>query len=107
MKILPATVVRRFSPQIINTHPSWLPDFPGANAVRDALNAGVSETGASVITVDEGVDTGPIIDQLRIPILTEDTEDTLHERIKIAERKMLLRCVENMVANRESETNEG
>jgi len=107
MKILPAIVVRTFSPQIINTHPSWLPDFPGANAVRDALDAGVSSTGASVITVDEGVDTGPIIDQLRIPIFTEDTEETLHERIKIAERKMLLRCVENLVANRESETNEG
>lgn len=106
MKVLPPTVVRKFSPRIINTHPSWLPNFPGAHAVRDALAAGVSETGASVIVVDEGVDTGPIVDQSKIQILPEDTLITLHERIKIAERRMLLRCVENMVANRESDRNE-
>ncbi len=89
MRLLPAEVVRELSPRLLNTHPAYLPEFPGAHAVRDALQAGVAETGASVIVVDEGADTGPILAQERIPILPGDTEDSLHERIKVVERRLL------------------
>ncbi|WP_210479670.1 phosphoribosylglycinamide formyltransferase [Naasia sp. SYSU D00948] len=89
MRLLPAEVVRELSPRLLNTHPAYLPEFPGAHAVRDAMAAGVAETGASVIVVDEGVDTGPILAQERVPVLPGDTEDTLHERIKVVERRLL------------------
>ena len=90
MKLLPASMVARFAPRIINTHPAYLPEFPGAHAVRDALQAGVSETGASVIVVDEGIDTGEIVAQRRVAIHSGDDENTLHERIKVVERELLL-----------------
>ena len=89
MRLLPAEVVRELSPRLLNTHPAYLPEFPGAHAVRDALEAGVDETGASVIVVDDGVDTGPILAQERIPVLPGDTEEGLHERIKVVERRLL------------------
>ncbi len=78
---------------IINTHPAYLPEFPGAHGVRDALAAGVEQTGASVIVVDSGVDTGPILAQERIPVLPGDDEDSLHERIKPVERRLLIDVV--------------
>jgi phosphoribosylglycinamide formyltransferase 1 len=93
MKLLPPRVVDALSPRLINTHPAYLPEFPGAHAVRDALAAGVTETGASVIVVDNGVDSGPIISQRRIPVLPGDTEATLHERIKPVERELLIQAV--------------
>ena len=93
MKLLPPRVVDALSPRLINTHPAYLPEFPGAHAVRDALAAGVSETGASVIIVDNGIDSGPIISQRRVPVLPTDTEATLHERIKPVERELLIRAV--------------
>lgn len=93
MKLLPPRVVEALSPRLINTHPAYLPEFPGAHAVRDALEAGVSETGASVIIVDNGVDSGPIISQRRVSVLRTDTEGTLHERIKPVERELLIRAV--------------
>jgi phosphoribosylglycinamide formyltransferase-1 len=93
MKLLPAQVVEAYSPAIINTHPAYLPEFPGAHGVRDALAAGVTETGASVIVVDNGVDSGPILHQRRVPILPGDTEATLHERIKPVERELLIQTV--------------
>jgi len=93
MRLLPRGVVARFASQIINTHPAYLPEFPGAHGVRDALAAGVDQTGASVIVVDDGVDTGPILAQERIPVLPGDTEDTLHERIKPVERRLLIDVV--------------
>ena len=93
MKLLPPRVVDALSPRLINTHPAFLPEFPGAHAVRDAIAAGVTETGASVIVVDNGVDSGPIIAQRRIPILSGDTEATLHERIKPVERELLIQTV--------------
>jgi len=93
MKLLPAQVVEAYSPAIINTHPAYLPEFPGAHGVRDALAAGVAETGASVIVVDNGVDSGPILHQRRVPILPGDTEATLHERIKPVERELLIQTV--------------
>jgi phosphoribosylglycinamide formyltransferase-1 len=93
MKLLPPRVVDALSPRLINTHPAYLPEFPGAHAVREALAAGVTETGASVIVVDNGVDSGPIISQRRIPVLPGDTETTLHARIKPVERELLIQAV--------------
>jgi len=93
MTLLPPGVVAALSPKLINTHPAYLPEFPGAHAVRDALAAGVSETGASVIVVDDGVDTGPIIVRERVPVLEGDTEEHLHERIKNVERRLLIDAI--------------
>jgi len=88
MRILSAQFVKRF--KVINTHPALLPNFPGAHAVRDALAAGVSETGTTVHWVDEGVDTGEVINQVKVPIIPSDSEEVLHERIKIAERVLII-----------------
>jgi len=93
MKLLPPHVVDTLSPNLINTHPAYLPEFPGAHGVRDALEAGVTETGATVIVVDNGVDSGPIIVQRRVPVLPRDTEASLHERIKPVERELLIQAV--------------
>jgi len=98
MRLLPAGFVRRFAPMLINTHPSFLPEFPGAHAVRDAIAAGVDESGASVIVVDDGVDTGPILAQHRVPVLEGDTEESLHDRIKIVERDLLAEVVRDIAA---------
>lgn len=93
MRLLPAAVVDAWAPRIINTHPAYLPEFPGAHGVRDALAAGADRTGASVIVVDAGVDTGPILAQERVPVLPGDDETTLHERIKPVERRLLIDVV--------------
>jgi phosphoribosylglycinamide formyltransferase-1 len=93
MRLLPAGLVADLAPRLINTHPAYLPEFPGAHGVRDALAAGVSQTGASVIVVDDGVDTGPILAQERVPVLDGDTEHSLHERIKPVERRLLIDVV--------------
>jgi len=93
MKLLPPRVVAALAPNLINTHPAYLPEFPGAHAVRDAIAAGATETGASVIVVDNGVDSGPIIAQERIPVLPGDTETELHERIKPVERRLLVQAI--------------
>jgi phosphoribosylglycinamide formyltransferase-1 len=93
MKLLPPRVVAALAPNLINTHPAYLPEFPGAHAVRDALEAGVTETGASVIIVDNGVDSGPIISQERVSVLPGDTEEHLHERIKPVERRLLIQAI--------------
>ena len=93
MKLLPPRVIAALSPNLVNTHPAYLPEFPGAHGVRDALAAGASATGASVIVVDNGVDSGPIISQERVPVLAGDTESTLHERIKPVERRLLIQAV--------------
>ena len=93
MRLLPASLVARYSPRIVNTHPAYLPEFPGAHGVRDALAAGARQTGASVIVVDDGIDSGPILAQERIPVLEDDTEQTLHERIKPVERRLLIDVV--------------
>jgi phosphoribosylglycinamide formyltransferase-1 len=93
MRLLPASVVAAWTPRIINTHPAYLPEFPGAHGVRDALAAGVTETGASVIVVDDGVDSGPILARERVSVLPGDTEHTLHERIKPVERRLLIDVV--------------
>ncbi|WP_350352949.1 phosphoribosylglycinamide formyltransferase [Microbacterium sp. A8/3-1] len=93
MRLLPPALVAEYSPRLLNTHPAFLPEFPGAHGVRDALAAGVEQTGASVIVVDDGVDTGPILAQERVPILPGDTEHSLHERIKPVERRLLIDVV--------------
>jgi len=93
MRLVPPRVVAALSPQLINTHPAYLPEFPGAHAVRDAISAGVTQTGASVIVVDDGVDSGPILSQRRIPVLPGDTEARLHDRIKVVERELLVQAV--------------
>lgn len=93
MRVFPRRVVDSLSPRLINTHPAYLPEFPGAHAVRDALAAGVAQTGASVIVVDNGVDSGPIIAQRRVPVRPGDTESTLHDRIKLVERELLTQTV--------------
>jgi len=93
MRLLPPRVVEALTPNLLNTHPAYLPEFPGAHGVRDALAAGVAQTGASVIVVDAGVDTGPIVAQERIPVLPGDTESRLHDRIKLVERELLVQVV--------------
>lgn len=98
MRLVPPRVVDALAPNLLNTHPAYLPEFPGAHAVRDALEAGVTETGATIMIVDNGVDTGPIIDQRRIAITPDDTEATLHERIKVVERQLLLDTVHHLAA---------
>ncbi|GAA2751582.1 phosphoribosylglycinamide formyltransferase [Amnibacterium kyonggiense] len=89
MRLLPAAVVDALAPALLNTHPAHLPEFPGAHGVRDALAAGATETGASVIVVDHGTDSGPILAQERVPVLPGDTEAALHDRIKPVERRLL------------------
>ena len=93
MRLLPPAVLEAWAPHIINTHPAYLPEFPGAHAVRDAIAAGAVQSGASVIVVDDGVDTGPIVAQERVPVLPGDDEHTLHDRIKPVERRLLIDVV--------------
>jgi phosphoribosylglycinamide formyltransferase-1 len=93
MKLLPPRVIAALSPDLINTHPAYLPEFPGAHGVRDAIAAGVTESGASIIVVDNGVDEGPIVAQRRVPVLPGDSEATLHDRIKPVERELLVGVV--------------
>ncbi len=97
MKILGPAFLNRFPGRVINTHPGLLPAYPGAHAVRDALEAGTSITGASVILVDEGVDTGAVLAYTAVPVLDGDDEASLHERIKVVEREMLVRVVSELV----------
>ena len=96
MKILGPVVLRFYQGKIINTHPALLPSFPGAHAVRDALTAGVSETGSTIHFVDKGVDTGEIIAQARVKVEPSDTEESLHERIKEVERELLVATVSDI-----------
>lgn len=93
MRILPGVFVNALTPHLINMHPALLPLYPGAHAVRDALTAGATVTGATVHVVDEGVDTGPIIRQVEVAIEPADTEETLHERIKVVERDLIVATV--------------
>ncbi len=90
MKILGPQFLSRFPGRVINTHPALLPSFPGAHAVPEALAYGVKVTGCSVHLVDAGTDSGPILAQQPVPVLDDDDEATLHERIKVVERKLLV-----------------
>jgi phosphoribosylglycinamide formyltransferase-1 len=93
MKILGPQFLSRFHGRILNTHPALLPAFPGAHAVVDVLSYGVKVTGCTVHLVDAGTDTGPILAQQSVPVLDGDDEETLHERIKVAERRLLVDVV--------------
>ena len=93
MKILGQTFLSRFCGRILNTHPTLLPAFPGAHGVAEALAHGVKVTGCTVHLVDAGTDTGPILAQQPIPVLDDDDEQTLHERIKVTERRLLVDVV--------------
>ncbi len=90
MKILGPEFLSRFPGRVVNTHPALLPSFPGAHAVPEALAYGVRVTGTTVHLVDSGVDTGPILAQHVVEVLDDDTEETLHERIKVVERRLLV-----------------
>ena len=81
---------------MVNTHPALCPAFPGMHGAADALAYGVKVTGATLFVVDEGVDTGPIVAQVPVPVADDDTAETLHERIKVAERKMLVDSIGRM-----------
>ena len=94
MKILGPRFLARFMGRIVNTHPALLPAFPGAHAVPEALAYGVKVTGCSVHLVDAGTDTGPILAQQPVPVLDDDDEATLHERIKVVERRLLVDVLE-------------
>ncbi|GAA4726135.1 phosphoribosylglycinamide formyltransferase [Pedococcus ginsenosidimutans] len=91
MKILGPRVLGQHV--VLNTHPALLPAFPGAHAVRDALAAGATVTGCTVHVVDAGVDTGPVLAQATVEVRPDDTEDTLHERIKAVEHPLLVTLV--------------
>lgn len=97
MLLLGELVLQAFPGRIVNTHPALLPAFPGARAVKGALAAGVKVTGCTVMIVDEGVDTGPILAQRAVAVREDDTEASLHERIKAAERELVVDTIGTMV----------
>ncbi len=98
MRVLGSPFVERYAGRAVNTHPSLLPAFPGAHAVRDALAHGVKVTGCTVHLVDAGLDTGPILAQAVVPVDADDDEDALHERIKTVERDLLVDTVARFAA---------
>ncbi|MGZ4467272.1 MAG: phosphoribosylglycinamide formyltransferase [Nocardioidaceae bacterium] len=93
MKLAGATFLAAFGGRYLNTHPALLPSFPGMHGAADALAHGVKVTGATLFVVDAGVDTGPIVAQATVPVLDDDEVETLHERIKVVERAMLVENV--------------
>jgi phosphoribosylglycinamide formyltransferase-1 len=96
MKLVGPAFLAAFGGRFVNTHPALLPSFPGMHGPADALAYGVKVTGATLFVVDAGVDTGPIVAQTAVPVLDDDDEPTLHERIKQAEREMLVAAVGRM-----------
>ena len=98
MHLLTPAFLDRFPDAIVNVHPSLLPAFPGAHAVEDQLAAGVAESGATVHLIDKGVDSGPILAQERVPVLPDDTTESLHERIKAVEHELLPKVVRELCA---------
>jgi phosphoribosylglycinamide formyltransferase-1 len=97
MRILGESFLAVFGGRTVNTHPALLPAFPGPHGVRDALAYGVKITGSTVIIVDAGVDTGPVVAQRAVPVLDGDDETTLHERIKVVERELLVEVVDRLL----------
>jgi phosphoribosylglycinamide formyltransferase 1 len=96
MKLVGKPFLSVFKGRFLNTHPALLPSFPGMHGVRDALAYGVKVTGCTVFLVDEGVDSGPVLAQAAVPVQDDDDEATLHERIKVAERELLVETVGRM-----------
>ena len=93
MKLVGADFLARFGGRTINTHPALLPSFPGMHGPRDALRAGVKVSGATVFVVDAGVDTGKILLQGAVDVRDDDDVESLHERIKVVERGLLIQAV--------------
>src|SRR5690606_24408738 len=93
MRILGQRFLERYPDRVLNTHPALLPAFPGAHAVQNALAARVTVTGCTVHVVDAGVDTGPVIAQVEVPVEPGDDEESLHERIKVVERSLVVDVV--------------
>lgn len=106
MKLVGKAFLGRFAGRCLNTHPALLPSFPGMHGVRDALDYGVKVTGCTVFIVDEGVDAGPVLAQACVPVRDDDDEPTLHERIKVAERALLVGTVGRMARDGWSITGE-
>ena len=100
MKLVGSTFLDRFGGRMINTHPALLPAFPGMHGPRDALAYGVKITGATVFLVDAGVDTGAILDQVAVRVEDDDTVQSLHERIKVAERDLLVSITHRLATRR-------
>jgi phosphoribosylglycinamide formyltransferase 1 len=100
MRIAGQEFIDAFEGRYLNTHPALLPAFPGAHGVRDALRYGVKVTGCTVHIADAGVDTGPILAQAAVPVLDTDTEEVLHERIKVQERHLLLLVLGELAAGK-------
>lgn len=96
MKLTGPAFLESFGGRTVNTHPALSPAFAGMHGPRDALAYGVKVTGATLFVVDEGVDTGPIVAQVAVPVFDVDDEASLHERIKESERVMLVECVGRM-----------
>jgi phosphoribosylglycinamide formyltransferase-1 len=94
MKLVSEQFLGQF--RMVNTHPALLPSFPGMHGARDALEHGVKLAGATLFLVDGGVDTGPILAQVAVPVADDDSEESLHERIKVGERRMLVDTVGRM-----------
>jgi phosphoribosylglycinamide formyltransferase-1 len=97
MRILGPLFVDSFPNRIINSHPALLPNFPGAHAVRDAISAGATQTGCTIHFVDHGVDTGAIVAQESVDVQPGDTEEILHERIKVVERVLLPATIKELL----------
>ena len=100
MRILTSFFVSQWKGRILNIHPSLLPDFPGTHAQRDALEARVRVSGCTVHFVDEGIDSGPIIEQREVPVLESDTIDTLKDRIKQAEHDLYPKVLDDISSGR-------
>lgn len=96
MKLVGKHFLDRFEGKTLNTHPALSPSFPGMHGPREALDYGVKVTGSTLFVVDQGIDTGPIVAQTAVPVLDDDTEQTLHDRIKTAERVALVDAVGRM-----------
>ncbi len=99
MKLVGPCFLAAFGGRVINTHPALLPSFPGVRGVPDALDHGVKVSGCTVFLVDEGTDSGPIVAQAAVPVMDDDDEVTLHERIKVAERALLVDTVGRLVGD--------
>jgi phosphoribosylglycinamide formyltransferase-1 len=100
MKLVGADFLAAFGGRTINTHPALLPSFPGMHGPRDALAYGVKVSGATVFLVDAGIDSGVILAQAAVPVLDDDSETTLHERIKVAVRELLLATTHQLATSK-------
>jgi phosphoribosylglycinamide formyltransferase-1 len=100
LRLVKRPLLDTFPNSIINIHPALLPAFPGLESWKQALDAGVAETGATVHFVDEGMDTGPVILQERVPVLPGDTAESLHARIQVAEHQLYPAAINHIAASR-------